>query len=132
MAIRISKIRENITAVLGVMSMMALAIAVIGHFEKKALHANLEKIKTDLTVVASINATQQKTIDYLFNQRELDEQLLTKLDESYTTLAESNAEAKRTLEELKREDADFTAILSKRHPVDVNRLLNSIRASDSN
>lgn len=122
----ITRIRDALTVGLGVVSMVALAIAVIGHYEKKALHADIDGLEKDLKGVISANASQQQTIDFLFSQREIDEKLLIELDASYAALTESSETARKTLEELKREDSDFTRILSKRHPVDINRMLNTI------
>ncbi|UZT28673.1 hypothetical protein pD_gene0066 [Vibrio phage 033B] len=126
MVMNITKIRDIFAVGLGIVSMVALALAVIGHYEKKELNVRLDLVNNELEEVVSANATQQQTIDFLFSQREIDEVLLIKLDKSYTALTEDSELARKTLEELKREDSDFTRVLNQRHPVAINRMLNAI------
>ncbi|AIX97015.1 hypothetical protein [Vibrio phage VpKK5] len=131
MIMTLTKVRNALSVGLGIISMVALALAVIGHYEKKALYAELDQLGSEIDSVVAANKQQQGTIDYLISQRDIDDLLLGELEGALDRLSNASDAAKKELEDLKNADSDFARVLNMRHPVSVNRLLNSIGAANS-
>lgn len=120
----IAKIREYLSTALAVIACMALAFAAITHLRNQNLALSLDTALANNTQLTQVNDDNSKRINDLMAQRLFDDKLINKVFDQYDTLKQNSQRVFNQLETLKENDKVLEDMLSQRHPVSVNRLLN--------
>lgn len=120
----LQKVREYLGVGLAIVAALSAGYGVITSMRNDRLTAVNEQLTTTNNTLAQANSVSQESIATLVEQRKIDDGLLTKLDNQFKLIADQNWKVKKTLEWLRSNDEEFKQLLSERHPVELNGMLN--------
>lgn len=120
----IAKVREYLGVGFAVVAAVAIGYGVITNLRLDAAQVSLDKALSNNENLIVANEELYNTVDDLISQRRIDDQLLTLLHNEFDNLASESRVVRERVDEIKENDTEFKALLSERHPPDLNGVFN--------
>ncbi len=121
----ITKVREYLGVGLALVAALSLGYSVITSMRLDATQASLDNALSNNENLIGANDVLYDTVNELVQQREIDDQLLSLLRTEFDVLAENSFIVRERVDEIRESDSEFKELLSKRHPPNLKRVLNS-------